>query len=149
VSQRNLGTDLRVPTAFGDVYRVQVASGWQRTNQDSFARIDGGVTAVFPRSVYVATKKGAMPEIAPGTIFYLGHVPGDEYNAFGRGWGTEGAVPGSTWSDTHFETRVLGDNPLNYHTQPATENTVSIMNNEGFRRTIVRALLLEAAQSSR
>jgi hypothetical protein len=135
VSQRNLGTDLRVPTAFGDVYRVQVASGWQRTNQDSFARIDGGVTAVFPRSVYVATKKGAMPEIAPGTIFYLGQVPGDENNAFG--------------SDTPFETRVLGDNPLNYHTQPATENTVSIMNNEGFRRTIVRALLLEAAQSSR
>lgn len=149
VSQRDLGADLRVPTGFGDVYRVQGGSKWGRRSPDSFARIDGGVVAVFPRSVYTETQKGVVPEIPPGTIFYLGHAPGDEYNAFGRGWGAEDAAPGPTWADTRFDSRVPGDEPARVIRQPAPGDSADIMTDEALRKRAVRALLLDAANAHR
>jgi len=37
-----------------------------------FARVDGGVVAVFPRSVYLPTRRGEVPAIPPGTVFHIG-----------------------------------------------------------------------------
>lgn len=71
VSERLMPADLRVPTAFERVYRL---TGKQ---DGRFARVSGAITAVFPRSQYVRTEYGDVPEIPTGTIFYIGGVPGE------------------------------------------------------------------------
>lgn len=71
VSARRLPADLRVPTGFDQVYRVPGGGGG-----DLFARMNGGITAVFPRSTYApAGSGGALVEIPPGTVFYIGGLP--------------------------------------------------------------------------
>jgi hypothetical protein len=149
VSQRDLGADLRVPSGFGDVYRMRTGSNWGRPGQDSYARFDGGVVAVFPRSVYVPSGNGVKPAIPPGTVFYLGHVPGDTYNAYGRGWGTEGAVPGGSWADSSVDTRVHNSDPNAPRALPLPQESAGLMIDEEYRKFIVRALLLEAAKTAR
>ncbi len=44
-------------------------------SREVFARRHGALTAVFPRSSYVRTKEGVVPEIPAGTIFYFGDLP--------------------------------------------------------------------------
>lgn len=58
--------DLRKPSRFDAVYR---------THDDQLMRIDGGLRAVFPRSVYAASPGGAVALIPPGTVFYIGDPP--------------------------------------------------------------------------
>lgn len=58
--------DLRKPTRFDAVYPAQ---------GDQLMRIDGGLRAVFPRSVYRASPRGAVAMIPPGTVFYIGDPP--------------------------------------------------------------------------
>jgi len=67
LSQRVLRADLRVPTGFDRVFRIGVPGGETR-----FARIDRGVTAIFPRSTYTPTESGLLATIPPGTIFSIG-----------------------------------------------------------------------------
>jgi len=67
LSQRILRADLRVPTAFERVYRVKLPDG-----SSVFARIDNGVTAVFPRSDYVSTSQGVFAVVPPGTVYSIG-----------------------------------------------------------------------------
>lgn len=55
--------DLRSATGFGDVFDL---------GDGRFARVDGGLVAVFPRSTYVGTLDGLVPTIPPGTVFYIG-----------------------------------------------------------------------------
>lgn len=79
-SPRRLPTDLRVPLSFDRVYRVPGATtGVQvpgaASGEELYARISGGLTAVFPRSEYVATKRGPAAVIPPGTVFYIGELP--------------------------------------------------------------------------
>lgn len=40
-----------------------------------FARVDGGILALFPRSVYTETSQGTMAEVPAGTVFAIGHPP--------------------------------------------------------------------------
>jgi hypothetical protein len=63
--------DMRMPLDFEALYRGVGANGtpW-------FARRDGGITAVFPRSWYVPTQYGEVSIIPPDTIFYIGDPPG-------------------------------------------------------------------------
>ncbi|MBX3357062.1 MAG: hypothetical protein KF745_01410 [Phycisphaeraceae bacterium] len=70
LSTRSLGVDLRRPFGFDSVYAVN-----GDRNGGSFARISGGLFAVFPRSVYRPTKDGIMTEVPPGTVFYIGGLP--------------------------------------------------------------------------
>lgn len=67
-SLRVLPLDMRQPVGFEHVYRFSDSS----VSQPMMARIDGGLTAVFPASVYTSTRSGAVPLIPPGTIFYIG-----------------------------------------------------------------------------
>lgn len=67
-SLRLVRPDPRVPTGFSRVYE---APG--RANQ--LFRINGGIIAAFPRSVYAGTRAGATAVIPPGTIFYIGGLP--------------------------------------------------------------------------
>lgn len=62
--------DLRAPAGFDQVYRLHSPSG-----ESFYARIGGGVVAVFPRSVYVPTRRGLLADIPPGTVFYIGGLP--------------------------------------------------------------------------
>ena len=64
-SLRSLGADLRQPTNFDRVYRVP-------GQDDRFMRINGGLYAVFERSLYAPTRDGIVSLIPGGTVFYIG-----------------------------------------------------------------------------
>lgn len=92
-SARRVPIDLRVPLSFDRVYRVPGSTtGVQvpgaAAGEELYARISGGLTAVFPRSEYVATKRGTAAIIPPGTIFYIGALPKP---APGAAWNTQPA----------------------------------------------------------
>lgn len=88
VGMRDVGVDLIVPTGFRDVFEIQPGgpapfgrpgAGSFPGSPRQFARINGAVTAVFPRSIYTPTDDGVVAEIPPGTIFYVGGVPSSLY----------------------------------------------------------------------
>lgn len=63
--------DLRLPSGFDGVYRGQTAGG-----AGFHARIHGGITAVFPWSVYTQVAPGVeVAEVPAGTVFYIGGLP--------------------------------------------------------------------------
>ena len=73
LSLRQVQTGLLQPNNFKELYRSPV--------DDRFARISGGLYAVFPRSVYAAKKDKqkrtvVYPVVPAGTIFYIGPPPG-------------------------------------------------------------------------
>lgn len=71
VSLKRLDVDLRVPTAFGDVYKISTIDAFG-AEQRTFIRMDGAITAEFPRSVYLPSLTGLAPDVPPGTVFYIG-----------------------------------------------------------------------------
>ncbi len=69
--------DLRQPLDFERVYTLGRVSAFG--TDEVFLRVSGGITAVFPRSVYVKSREGgAGPVLPPGTTFYIGRLP-DEF----------------------------------------------------------------------
>ncbi len=68
---RVLPTDLRAPMGFEDVFQLRSTDRFGR-EQSAFARRSGGLTAVFPRSVYVPSRNGLVPEVPAGTVFIIG-----------------------------------------------------------------------------
>jgi hypothetical protein len=77
ISRIDLRRDLRQDSGFGTVYKFEGAKpfGGPGQTQSMFFRIDGGLTAVFPSSVYIPTTQGLLPEVPPGTTFYIGQLP--------------------------------------------------------------------------
>lgn len=82
MSLRQLQPDLRVPTNFDRVYRVPgsvsgVPAFPGAEPNDRFARISGGLTAVFERSQYLrrTDRPGLIPIVPAGTVFYIGNPP--------------------------------------------------------------------------
>lgn len=87
--------DLRHPTSWERVYEVRrldnaaswrpsyrlgevapAPSGWNAGAGASwYARANGGLVAVFPRSTYVQTPQGTYADIPPGTVYGIGGVP--------------------------------------------------------------------------
>jgi len=73
-SERFPRVDLRLPTRFERVYRMNSAPG---AGEDRFVRMNGAVAAVFPRSTYfISEETGLMPTVPPGTVFQIGADPG-------------------------------------------------------------------------
>jgi hypothetical protein len=70
--------DLRQPLDFEQVYSLGRVRAFR--SDEVFLRVSGGITAVFPRSVYVKNKDGTGPAIPPGTTFYIGKLP-EEFGA--------------------------------------------------------------------
>lgn len=65
LGMRVVNPDYRLDTGFDHIYRVE-------GRDDLFARRHGGVTAVFPRSVYYRTRRGVEYTVIPaGTVFYI------------------------------------------------------------------------------
>ncbi len=77
-SHRILPEDLRLPTGFERVYRVPGSADQFRFNanqghtDDMLMRINGALRAVFPRSVYIPTRRGLKTDVPPGTVFHIG-----------------------------------------------------------------------------
>lgn len=88
-SLRHIERGLREPTAFEQVYRF---SG----REDMLVRIDGGIFALFPRSMYTPGENGTVPAIPAGTVFHIGYP---DLELFGQ-------VVASTGQSEH---RVGGD----------------------------------------
>lgn len=86
-NRRVVPLDLRVPAGFDRVYQF----GQGRSSK--FARVNGGLTAVFPRSTYNDRGFGTTVEIPPGTVFYVGKLPDA---LFGGGVGGLGSGPTPT-----------------------------------------------------
>jgi len=79
---RVLPTPLRLDQNFGMLYRAMAPDG-----SAIFARRDGGITAVFPRSAYVGTPMGDLPLIPPDTRFIIGEPGLASSTALGIGPG--------------------------------------------------------------
>jgi hypothetical protein len=71
---RDMQVDLRRPAGFDSVFRFDRTDAFGQ-RETVFMRMDGGVTAVFPQSVYSPSAWGPVPTIPPGTTFYIGEVP--------------------------------------------------------------------------
>ena len=70
-SFRSQMADFRQPTGFDRVYRVGGLD-------DRFMRAQGGLYAVFPRSVYATTREGEVAVIPPSATFYVGRAAMDQ-----------------------------------------------------------------------
>lgn len=68
-SMQIMPIDLRQPTGFDQVYRVDTGHG------SAFARMDGGLRAVFPRSEYGLGPNGVEAQIPAGTTWVIGDTP--------------------------------------------------------------------------
>ncbi len=64
--------DLRAPMNFERVYRISSDLNLFGRGEEYFARASGGLWAVFPASVYRASKGGTLPDVPPGTIWLIG-----------------------------------------------------------------------------
>lgn len=85
LSQRVMPLDLRVSGGFEGVVRLEGGDrrgGSGRRGVRQFARIQGGIVAVFPRSVYERHGGMLVPVIPPGTVFHVG-VPLTDAGASG------------------------------------------------------------------
>lgn len=158
-NRRVVPLDLRVPSGFDRVYQFGPSSSGK------FARRSGGITAVFSRSTYAAGPSGSVPEIPPGTVFYVGKLPD---TVFGGGVGGIGArsMPRSSASvDTSALVSARPPMPrpqtarqpdardeLRPLTTPAphgrSTSGISIFNDERFRRRRVEGLLDRALLAS-
>lgn len=166
VGSRILPTDLRVPTGFEKVYRIPgAASGVPGIDHadDKFARISGAVTAVFPRSEYLKTRKGAtFAAIPAGTVFYIGGVPESALGKPAAGStmlvpnaasmrvnGVAGSEHNVGMMDLRLRTEADdGDAFVKVPTRAdATLPPDNVMVNDTYRRQRLRAMLMEAVRA--
>jgi len=147
VSRADLFKDLRKERGFESVYRLESRPpmGIPGTASTVYMRVDGGVTAVFPESVYQRDAWGVYPAIPPGTTFYIGPLP----ESFG-------AAPASLpRSANYVDTRVN----LQAQPMPSSISVVpdrspetsspSIWDDEAHRQRLVARLMQRAAETSR
>ncbi len=164
ISTRILPIDLRQPMDFERVYRVPGSSrgvgSMMQVGEERFARVSGGVTAVFARSDYVETKHGIRPAIPDGTIFYIGQPPILTPAASGSSQSTlptssAGGLVSTRYSAANVGNRVM---PVDLRVQGVDDSSFrdvarsmkadepepapNIFTNEQFRRARLRQLLL-------
>lgn len=64
-SLRRLPSDLSIGRSFDRLYRDSL-------DPQRFRRIQGGLSVVFPRSVYTADDQGTIAAVPPGSVFRIG-----------------------------------------------------------------------------
>jgi hypothetical protein len=92
-SLRMEGVDMRLPTGFQRVYRVP-------GRDDLLMRGNGALFAIFPESVYRATRNGRVAVAPPGTVYSIG-MPGALHTQ-------PIAPPQPTFAPGQFDGRVDG-----------------------------------------
>ena len=75
--------DLGIPDAWDRLYRMTGQHG------DLFARRNGALTAVFPRSDYVRGRDGVVSVVPPNTVYVIGEPPAWLLRQFGLDDGYE------------------------------------------------------------
>jgi hypothetical protein len=70
-SSRIVPIDLRQSNDFTSIFEIH------GQGEPKFVRFAGGLAAVFPRSVYLPTTEGVLPDVPPDTTFYIGGLPED------------------------------------------------------------------------
>jgi hypothetical protein len=78
VGLRRFAPDLRSPSGFDSVFEIERTNPFAPLGQRRslfFIRAEGGLTAVFPRSVYSGATGSLIPQIPPDTVFYIGPLP--------------------------------------------------------------------------
>lgn len=140
---RNSGGDLRQPAAFDRVYELRMGPG--KTVQ--YARIDGALVAIFPRSTYAASPYGNVATIPPGTTFYIGRPEEIEARGLHEPRATNTTVAGSLSAPSglisdHADLRVAS--PVMPKYQRPT-----LWNDTEFRRNRLGELLDLGERSSR
>jgi hypothetical protein len=155
--------DLRQAAEWDRVYRMEGDAG------AVFARRDGGVTAVFPQSDYVATRSGTVAAVPAGTIYVIGEPAPWLLRQLGLDDGYESlARPGridlslamtlgggeATPTDPRVtsDPRAAGDSPAEPEGEPLSalelaRRRASMWYNDGVRAGRVSALLSEAARA--
>lgn len=81
--------DLRRPIGFSELYAFTNERG-----EEMFARRDGAVTAVFPRSTYVRTRRGSVATVPPGTLFIIGEPTESQLRELGLSDGRDDGAGG-------------------------------------------------------
>ncbi|MFT5424430.1 MAG: hypothetical protein ACI89L_002225 [Phycisphaerales bacterium] len=140
-SLRLVPVDLRTPTGFDRVFRLPTVVGGQM-----FARMDGGLTAVFPRSEY-----GFGQALIPaGTTWYIGALPSRVFGepAGGGGGNRGGSVSGRV--DLRVDLRADHQPALAHNTvrraRPPIRNPLMPWSGELARGARVSELLRRAAR---
>ncbi|MGA1517081.1 MAG: hypothetical protein ACO396_04850 [Phycisphaerales bacterium] len=73
-SLRRLPSDLSIGRSFDRLYQDSI-------DPQRFRRIQGGLSVVFPRSVYTADDQGTIAVVPPGSVFRIGDRAGAELPA--------------------------------------------------------------------
>lgn len=145
--------DLRSATGFGDVFDL---------GDGRFARVDGGLVAVFPRSTYGVAEEGLVPTIPPGTVFYIGTPPpataerrdpflpppGSTF-AGGSTARPPAALPASLRAENLFAGRRAGGPGESIATHVLIDPTPTMYTSEPHRAEVVGSLLDRARAARR
>ncbi len=163
-SLRRLDLDLRVPTGFDRVYAVTPpaaldaglgldagllvgGSSFSNVGAHWFARMSGGLMALFPRSTYTPTPEGVVTDVPAGTVYFLG-TP--SVAALARA--TRGTfLPAGTAAMPRLRVdlsaqRALGAAPV--ADAPASPDERSLLDDAVYRRRRLTELLSRAQQAS-
>ncbi|MEM7227353.1 MAG: hypothetical protein AAF432_00915 [Planctomycetota bacterium] len=164
-SLRLLETGLQLPSGFSDVYESPI--------DGQFMRVDGALHAVFPRSRYVETGRGQLIATVPdGTVYYIGRPEATESDetdierpapptlldfrvsaarpgiVINRGAHPSAIPDGQSAAMTAPLAIVAPDMPNDWRDViEAPTSTPTIVNDEGYRRQRIHALLRRASQA--
>ena len=150
ISQRRVEDDLRLPLNFDRLYRIDGRSRpWPTATGDRagwFARVSGGVVAMFPQSQYTRVGSRARRVDIPAGVVYLlqdsskwmePSVPARESGSLMRRLNQSGVIPEPRVASAPG--RTLARHPIPQH---------SVWESEGYRRWRI-GQLLDAALAAR
>jgi hypothetical protein len=132
ISLKRMDLDLRQPSGFQHVYQISSIDAFG-AKQTTFMRMDGAVTAVFPRSVYLPTAAGLLPDIPPGTVFHIGPLP-------------EPPRAGTYVSSTFLDLSVKSEQEVLTMPAPAIVGVGSLISDEAYRHRRIEALMAFAME---
>lgn len=138
---RDLGRDGRTPdtNGFSGVYELPRRRGQPRR----FARVDGGLIAVFPYSTYDDSEFGPAATVPPGTTYYIGPGWINRLMSAGRADSADGVLASPTAVD--LSVNGAGAARVDSRAQPAHDEAPepprSIWTDESFRRERLSRLL--------
>ena len=144
-SLREIEPGLGHPNDFRQVYRFQ---------DDQLMRVQGGLYAVFPQSVYTQNEDGqVLPVIPPNTTFYIGapasssSPPGPVFESRLDLRLASGLIDGAATSNAvpRLQTRSLSLTAAS----PPPPGSRSIVFDASYRAQRVRSLMRYAARASR
>jgi hypothetical protein len=146
VSRVDLFRDLRHERGFGTVYRFESRQpmGMPGATSTMYMRMDGGITAVFPESVYYNSPWELSPTVPPGTTFYIGRLP--------EHFGSAPALPprASNYVDTRVNLMAHPQPPsINPPESAASSAAPTIWEDEAYRQRALARLMRRAAATGR